>query len=922
MERYFYRRGERVRVEEVEGVVAVQLVPASRDELRAEARDRPGALGLGDPVAVSRGSGFVRAAPAEEVNALASAGWLFVRPTQTLLEFTRSARALPPAAQEVGQVYQQEDGHLLIAGRNLVVQFRPELSPAAVRRELNQRGLTIVRSLAFAPNQFQVQVAPGVDPLVAANELQESELATAAEPEFTEHIGHRLTPTDPTYAQQWHLNNAGGGGGVAGADIAAERAWDFTRGQGVRVAVIDNGFDVVHLDLAAGIVAESGFFDATGTFQQTLTSYPDVDHGTFCAGMAGARHNNATDGCGSAPECELLLVAALNDQVGTQVTLARAVAYAADPRLEVPATGVAAGADVIVSSLGPNGANWALTTVLDNSLLFAARQGRRGRGIPIFWASSNGNNVDVGLDQVVSHPHVMAVGRSRRTDQEDNSARGPALDFLAPGVQVVSTQSGGGTRASTGTSFAAPLAAGVGALVLSVNPALTADAVCQLLRDTCDKIGGVTYNAAGHHDDYGHGRVNAFRAVVRAMQSIAANGVVNTDQDGDGQAEIPVVSPWGIGTLKFGNGAIAHQAMAPNGNRFNGWLLNTVDNRFPQHGDFDGNGRSELLVTSPWGIGVLRRYRTTYQGVMLAPNGTRFGGWLLNTADNRFGPVGDYDGDGRTEIVVRSPWGIGILRLDSPGGPTPSFQPLMMAPNGTRFGGWLLNTTDNVFGPAGDFDGDGRDELLVSSPWGLGVLKLNGNSLSVVMMAPNGTRFAGWLLNTGDNWLGPVGDFDGDGKEEFLIGSPWGIGLLRLAPAALTPLTMSPNGTRFGGWLLNTFDNRIWAGADFDGNGRDELLVTSPWGIGVLGWSAGGLGSVMLQPNGTRFGGWLLNTADNLFRSFQDLTGSSRAGVLVESPWGIGLLTLQGTTFQADTMSPNGTRLGSWLLNTHDNWFS
>ena len=46
---------------------------------------------------------------------------------------------------------------------------------------------------------------------------------------------------------------------------------------------------------------------------------------------------------------------------------------------------------------------------------------------------------------------------------------------------------------------------------------------------------------------------------------------------------------------------------------------------------------------------------------MMAPNGTRFGGWLLNTADNRFSPVGDFDGDGRDEILVTSPWGIGMF---------------------------------------------------------------------------------------------------------------------------------------------------------------------------------------------------------------------------------------------------------------------
>ena len=245
----------------------------------------------------------------------------------------------------------------------------------------------------------------------------------------------------------------------------------------------------------------------------------------------------------------------------------------------------------------------------------------------------------------------------------------------------------------------------------------------------------------------------------------------------------------------------------------------------------------------------------------------------------------------------------------------------MMAPKGTRFCGWLLNTTDNYFGPVGDFDADGRDELLITSPWGIGMLELAGNTLNAVMMAPNGTRFGGWLLNTADNWLGPVGDFDRDGQDEFVIASPWGLGLLKLAGGSLTPLSMAPNGTRFGGWLLNTFDNRFWAAADLDGDRRDELLITSPWGIGVLAWTGGTIDSLMLKPNGTRFGGWLLNTADNQFRSFQDMTGAGRAGIMVESPWGIGIMTLQNASFAVPVMAPNGTRLGNWLLNTHDNWF-
>ncbi|MGA2827173.1 MAG: hypothetical protein ABSF03_13755, partial [Streptosporangiaceae bacterium] len=61
--------------------------------------------------------------------------------------------------------------------------------------------------------------------------------------------------------------------------------------------------------------------------------------------------------------------------------------------------------------------------------------------------------------------------------------------------------------------------------------------------------------------------------------------------------------------------------------------LSTADNHFIADGSF-GGGTAEILVTSPWGIGILALSGTTMVSPMLQPNGTRFGGWLLNTADN------------------------------------------------------------------------------------------------------------------------------------------------------------------------------------------------------------------------------------------------------------------------------------------------
>ncbi|MEU4039106.1 hypothetical protein [Streptomyces collinus] len=89
------------------------------------------------------------------------------------------------------------------------------------------------------------------------------------------------------------------------------------------------------------------------------------------------------------------------------------------------------------------------------------------------------------------------------------------------------------------------------------------------------------------------------------------------------------------------------------------------------------------------------------------------------------------------------------------------------------------------------------------------------------------------------------------------------MGILEQAGTSLGAPTMQPNGTRFGSWLLNTDDNRLATSVDYDGDGRAEILVTSPWGMGILEQAGTTMAAPTMQPNGTRFGGWLLNTDDN-----------------------------------------------------------
>jgi hypothetical protein len=90
---------------------------------------------------------------------------------------------------------------------------------------------------------------------------------------------------------------------------------------------------------------------------------------------------------------------------------------------------------------------------------------------------------------------------------------------------ITTTTIGGYTSHFGGTSSAAPLAAGIAALLLSVNPSLRWDEVRDLLRRSADRIdtAGGRYDARGHSPAYGYGRVNALRALhaISALEEAA-----------------------------------------------------------------------------------------------------------------------------------------------------------------------------------------------------------------------------------------------------------------------------------------------------------------------------------------------------------------------------------------------------------------
>src|SRR5262249_5069588 len=119
-------------------------------------------------------------------------------------------------------------------------------------------------------------------------------------------------------------------------------------------------------------------------------------------------------------------------------------------------------------------------------------------------------------------------------------------------------------------------------------------------------------------------------------------------------------------------------------------------------GNFDGVAGDELFTYSPWGIGFFRLSGSVLVSENLSPYGTWLGSWNLGAAD-RYSGHGDLDGDGRDDIVLKSPWGIGVLGRDSYG----TLRATALAAYGTWQGSWNLGAADQILA-VGNFGGDGN----------------------------------------------------------------------------------------------------------------------------------------------------------------------------------------------------------------------
>ncbi|MFH1099236.1 MAG: S8 family peptidase [Candidatus Uhrbacteria bacterium] len=355
-----------------------------------------------------------------------------------------------------------------------------------------------------------------------------------------------LVPNDPFFREQWYLDK-----------IGAPAAWDVAMGNPKSiVAVLDVGVDLDHPDLRDAIWTNpgemagngvdddgNGFiddvhgWDFVGNDNDPSPSYDvagadprDLHHGTLVSGIIAARGNNAEGIAGIDWSAKIMPLRVLaGDGSGDVEDVVAALDYA-----------VREGATVVnLSFVGEQ-----QSFRLDEAIADTVRHG-------VLVVAAGGNEDKTGrgdLDVYPAYPicsgdrgaEVLGVAATNRSDAKASfSSYGSCVDIAAPGERIASTlfhdpghviiAIGSRVTSSTfdqpyggyfsGTSFAAPIAAGAASLLRGVMPSAAPADVIALLRSTADPI---TNGDTAVLNKLGTGRLNLARAIEEATARIAA----------------------------------------------------------------------------------------------------------------------------------------------------------------------------------------------------------------------------------------------------------------------------------------------------------------------------------------------------------------------------------------------------------------
>jgi hypothetical protein len=413
-----------------------------------------------------------------------------------------------PSLDFISPVFVGSDGGHIVLMPEIFVGFQEDLEPKQMEQIISASELMSVLALDYANMKnvcfLNTEFRNGFDVLRAANALAALTEVRFAEPNMLFRGEASLLPNDPAFSQCWGIHNTGQSGGIVDMDMDGPEAWEFEKGDSsVTVVVIDNGVQQDHPDLNQRPGTDTtNDADSIGD-GGPVNSYDN--HGTAVSGCISAILNNETGVVGIAPECK--------------IASARAHIAYNNQRITV-SSGWVINALSWAESIGARVTNNSNIYSIESSALAAKYEQTRNSGIIHFAAAGNDPAKPVAFPAKL--PSVNAVGGlNRYGDVSSHSTGGSELAYVAPGEWIHTTDRtgsdgyGNGDYATfNGTSFASAYAAGVAALILSVDSTLTSNDVEAILEDSCTDLG-----ILGYDTDFGFGFVNAFEAVKSAGQT-------------------------------------------------------------------------------------------------------------------------------------------------------------------------------------------------------------------------------------------------------------------------------------------------------------------------------------------------------------------------------------------------------------------
>lgn len=279
----------------------------------------------------------------------------------------------------------------------------------------------------------------------------------------------------------------------------------------------------------------------------------------------------------------------------------------------------------------------------------------------------------------------------------------------------------------------------------------------------------------------------------------------------------------------------------------NGWNLGR-DNR-EIVGDFDGDGRDEIFVRSPNWAGIFKYYTNKFRCDAIQYDW--IDGW--NLGSDNWELAADLDGNGRDEIYIRSPKWAGVI-----GYHRGNFQLKYIVHD--KIGNWRLGHDNKEY--IGRFTQNRRDEILIKSPEWLGLIEWNDSTQSLQLKQIQHDRIDSWNLGGNDNIY--IADLDGDGMDEIYIRSDEWAGVLKW------------DGNKFKVlWMIHQFILHItgdetrkikltpgdmsYSGKFFDT--KDGIIHRKDGRIGMLIWEDDQL-QVRFKLDDRRLGSWRLSNTD------------------------------------------------------------